>query len=110
MSFQGRHGVGDAERERAQEFRVDVEIEADLAPAGRSDRLEDTVDYTKVRAAARDVIEGPSRKLLEALAWDIAERVLALPRVVSVSVRIVKFPASMQPLDGAAVHIKRTRA
>jgi len=110
MSFHGRHGLRDAEREHAQEFRVDVEIEADLAPAGRSDKLADTVDYTKVRAAAREVIEGPSRQLLEALAAEIAERVLELPRVATVSVRVSKFPASMQPIDAAAVHIKRTRA
>jgi dihydroneopterin aldolase len=110
MSFEGRHGVRDAERERAQEFRVDVEIDADLEPAGRSDDLADTVDYTKVRAAAREVIEGPSRQLLEALAAEIADRVLALPHVLGVSVRIAKFPASMRPIDSAAVHIKRTRA
>ena len=110
MSFMGRHGVRDAERESPQEFRVDVEVEADLAAAGDSDRLADTVDYTRVRAAAREVIEGESRQLLESLASDIARRVLSLPHVESVSVRVAKRPASMQPLDSAAVHIKRTRA
>ena len=110
MSFQGRHGVRDAEREQAQEFRVDVEVAADLSQAGGTDRLADTVDYTKVRAAAREVIEGPSRQLLESLATEIAERVLSLPHVEKVSVRVAKRPASMQPIDAAAVHIKRTRA
>jgi dihydroneopterin aldolase len=110
MSFQGRHGVREAERETAQEFRVDIDVDADLAPAGRTDDLADTVDYTKVRAAARQVIEGPSRLLLEALARDIAERVLELPHVAGVSVRVAKRPASMQPIEAAAVHIKRTRA
>jgi dihydroneopterin aldolase len=109
MSFQGRHGVRPAEREQPQEFRVDLEVEADLAAAGASDRLEDTVDYTKVRAAAKAVIEGPPKALLESLADAIAQRVLELPRVTSVSVRVVKRPASMQPIDGAAVRIKRTR-
>jgi len=110
MSFTGRHGVRDAERASVQEFRVDVEVEADLAEAGRTDRLADTVDYTKVRAAAREVIEGPPQQLLETLAGAIAERVLRLPRVEAVSVRVAKRPASMQPIDAAAVHIKRTRA
>jgi len=109
MSFQGRHGVRDAERESAQEFRVDVEVEADLAEAGRSDRLDDTVDYRKVRATAREVIEGPPRQLLESLAGEIANRVLALPRVEGVAVRVAKRPAGMQPIEAAAVHIKRTR-
>ena len=109
MSFRGRHGVRDAEREGAQEFKVDIEVEADLAAAARTDRLADTVDYTKVRAAAREVIEGSPKQLLESLASAIAERVLSLPRVEAVSVRVAKFPPSMQPLDAAAVQIRRTR-
>ena len=110
MSFHGRHGVGAKERDRTQEFRVDVELETDLAAAGKSDDIADTVDYRRVRAAAKDVIEGTSKALLESLAAAIAERVLALPRVESVSVRITKWPASMQPIDGASVRINRTRA
>jgi dihydroneopterin aldolase len=110
MSFHGRHGVGAAEREAAQEFKVDVEVRADLAAAASSDRLADTVDYRQVRAAAKDVIEGDSRSLLESLAGAIADRVLQLPRVEAVSVRVTKWPASMQPIDGASVQIERTRA
>lgn len=110
MAFQGRHGVRPAEREQPQEFKVDIEVEADLAEAGRTDRLADTVDYTQVRAAAKSVIEGPPAKLLETLAGGIAERVLQMPGVASVSVRVAKRPASMQPIEAAAVHIKRTRA
>lgn len=109
MSFQGRHGVRPAEREQPQEFRVDLEVEADLTAAGASDRLEDTVDYTKVRAIARSIVEGEPVKLLETLATRIADEVLKLPKVMGVSVRVVKHPSSMQPIDAVAVHIKRTR-
>src|SRR5260370_36916455 len=110
MSFTGRHGVRDAERASVQEFRVDVEVEADLAEAGRTDRLADTVDYTKVRDAAREGIEGPPQQLLETLARAIAERILPMPRVEAVSVRVAQRPASMQPIDAAAVHLKRLPA
>jgi dihydroneopterin aldolase len=110
MSFYGHHGVREAERDQTQEFTVDIEVDADLEEAGHTDKLADTVDYTQLRAAAREVIEGPSRQLLESLAAAIAERALALPHVTAVSVRVAKRPASMQPLDAAAVHIKRTRA
>jgi dihydroneopterin aldolase len=110
MSFQGRHGVRPAEREQAQEFNVDLEIQTDLSQAGHTDRLADTVDYTQARAVVREVIEGESMHLLESLAASIAHRVLALPRVEAVAVRVAKRPASMQPIDFAAVRIERTRA
>lgn len=109
MTFLGRHGVRDAERENAQEFRVDLEVEADLVAAGSSDRLGDTVDYTKLRGIAREVVEGPPARLLESLAHRIAVRALELPRVRAVVVRITKRPASMQPIDGASVRIERRR-
>ena len=50
MVFNGRHGVTAAERARTQPFTVDVELEVNAARAGRSDRIEDTVDYRKVHA------------------------------------------------------------
>ena len=41
----GVHGVLAEEQERAQPFGVDLELLVDLAPAGASDALADTVDY-----------------------------------------------------------------
>jgi dihydroneopterin aldolase len=110
MSFQGRHGARASERERPQEFKVDIEVDCDLEKPGRTDRLEDTVDYTKLRAIAREVLEGESVSLLETLAARIADRLLDVPRVLAVSVRVAKRPASMLPIEAAAVHINRTRA
>lgn len=110
MSFNGRHGVRPAERENAQEFKVDIELEADLSEAGRTDQLMDTIDYSPVHAIAKQTIEGESVKLLETLAARIAGRVLELPRIRAVSVRVAKRPVGMMPIEAAAVHIKRTRA
>jgi 7,8-dihydroneopterin aldolase/epimerase/oxygenase len=110
MSFQGRHGVRPAERERPQEFKVDIEVDCDLSEPGKSDRIEDSVDYRQVRAIAKEVIEGESLRLLETLAARIAEKVLQLEKVGGVSVRISKRPESMQPIAAAAVRINRTRA
>ena len=110
MSFQGRHGVRPAERERPQEFKVDIELDCDLSEPGKSDGIEDTVDYRQVRSIAKEVIEGESQKLLERLAALIADRVLLLQRVAGVSVQISKRPESMQPIVAAAVRINRTRA
>jgi dihydroneopterin aldolase len=110
MSFQGRHGVRAAERERAQEFKVDLDVDCDLSQPGHTDRLEDTIDYTRLRAIAKEVVEGESKNLLENLAARIAEGVLQVSGVVAVSVTVAKRPASMLPIESAAVHINRTRA
>lgn len=110
LAFSGRHGVRPAEREQAQEFKVDIEVEADLSAAGKTDRLEDTIDYTRLRRVAKDVIEGESVKLLETLAARIADGILALSNVDRVTVRVAKRPVSMAPIEAAAVDISRTRA
>ncbi|MEA2655723.1 MAG: 7,8-dihydroneopterin aldolase/epimerase/oxygenase [Chloroflexota bacterium] len=110
MVFSGRHGVRPAERNKPQEFKVDVKLDADLAEAGRTDSVGDTVDYRPVYAIAKEVIEGDSAQLIETLAARIADRILGLDKVVAVSVRVTKRPESMKPIDGASVKIKRTRA
>jgi len=112
MAFFGRHGVGDAERSAEQEIDVDVELEADLARAGASDDLADTVNYSRVFDACREVVEGRSYKLLEAIAEAIATKVLAdFPAVIAITVRVRK-PGV--PIDGrleyAGVSIERRRA
>src|SRR6202034_4258254 len=74
----GTHGVLPEEKRRAQPFEVDLELHVDLAPAAASARLEDTVDYAGVAAAAESVVAGPpSYDLLEALAGAVASAALA---------------------------------
>ena len=110
LVFEGRHGVSADERSRPQPFTVDIEVEADLSRAGTSDDIDDTVDYRRLRSIAKDVITGEPAHLIEALAHRIAVRSLEIPGVASISVRVAKRPSSMEPLDAAAVEIKRTRA
>lgn len=110
LRFFGYHGALPEERTAGQEFVVDVEVETDLRAAGRSDALEDTVDYREVYAAARDVTVGPPKQLLEALAEAIASRLLALDRVKAVTVRVRKPRARLAgPLDYSAVEVRRGR-
>ena len=96
MAFFGRHGVFPAERELGARFTVDIELEGDLHAAGRSDRLEDTIDYARAYELVREVVEGEPFHLLEAVAERICERLLVLPRVERATVRVHKKP----PLPG----------
>jgi dihydroneopterin aldolase len=111
MKFFGRHGVLPSERTRGQRFLVDVEVETDLREAGRTDSLSRTLDYRKIYAAAREVAEGPPMSLIEAVAEAIAGRVLALPRVHAVTVRVRKPEVVLGgPLEAAVVEVCRARA
>src|SRR5439155_26836488 len=98
MSFQGRHGVRPAERAQPQDFKVDIEVEADLAAAGRTDRLATRVATPAGGRAARGGTEGESRHLRESLASPIAERGLALPRGKPVRVRVASGLAAVSPV------------
>ena len=107
MAFFGRHGALPAERELGARFAVDVELEADLRIPGHSDRLLDTVDYSVAYEIVREVVEGPPRQLLEAVAETIAGRLLELPRVARVMVRISKKPPLAGEFRAFAVEISR---
>ena len=107
MTFRGRHGVLPSEREQAQPFTVDVELAADLTRAGTTDRLADTVDYTEAHAIVRAVIEGEHRDLLEAVAADIAERLLGLDGVQAARVRVAKKPPLPGEFRAFAVVVER---
>jgi dihydroneopterin aldolase len=114
MVFPGKHGVGEVERASSQPFEVDVEMVLDLAPAGRSDDLAQTIDYGEVFRICRSVIEGPSKHLMESLAEEIAGRVLVVgpePGVSEVVVRVRKPAVPLAGmLDHAGVEIVRRRA
>ena len=109
MSFFGHHGVYPAERELGTHFTVDVELELDLAAAGRSDRLEDTLDYREPYGLVREVVEGEPCQLVETLAERAAQRLLALPRVERVRVRVRKRPPLPGDLRSVGVEVSRSR-
>ena len=71
----GRHGEHESERAEGQTFEVDLAMHADLSKARASDQIADTIDYARAYAIVEEVIRGPSRRLLERLADEIATRI-----------------------------------
>lgn len=106
----GRHGVFAFEREQAQPFVVDLDLVVDLAPAGSTDALEDTVDYGGLVDRVRAEIEGEPRNLIESLAERIAGFCLEDSRVLRavVTVHKPKAPVTGKVAD-VAVSIDRSR-
>ena len=110
ISAKGFHGVLDFEKRDGQTFVVDVEMEVDLALAGTSDDLVDTVNYAEVAGDIVELIEGESLDLIEALADRIATKVLTRPLVEAVVVTVHKPQAPVgHPFTDVAVSVERLR-
>ena len=112
MVFHGRHGTLQAENELGQPFVVSVELHLDLRPAGTSDELTKTVDYSEVHRMAREIVEGPPVHLTETLAERIAAGTLdEHPAVEAVKVRVAKPHVRLDDpvLAGSAVEVLRRR-
>lgn len=105
-------GVLAHERTQPQPLDIDLDITFDLATAGRSDDLADTVDYGALCAAAAQVVASTAFELLEALAERIAVTLLdADPRIGAVTVWVRKLrPPVAQQLATSGVRITRSRS
>ena len=90
MRFYAFHGLEPQEKRQGQVFVVDVELYLDLAPAGREDNLDRSVDYAQVYSLIRRTVEEERFDLLEALAEALASRLLAAYPVQAVRVRVRK--------------------
>lgn len=91
IKFHGYHGFTALERQVGVRCSIDVELVLDLEAAGRSDALEDTIDYRKVHDLVLSVgTKERSFHLIEALALHMADRLLKEFRVQEVTVRVRK--------------------
>lgn len=112
LRFYAFHGVNPEEQALGQRFVIDVRIETDLRPAGRSDDLDRTISYSAVFKRVRAVVEGAPRRLIETVAEEIAATLLAdfpAAETVSVTVRKPEVPMKGSMLDSAGIRIVRTR-
>lgn len=106
----GVHGVLPEERQRAQPFEIDLDLDLVHRRAAGSDELADTADYGAAVSAVVDVVSMRSFRLLESLASAVADAVLADPMVeaVTVTVRKLRPPVPYQ-VASAGVRLRRVR-
>lgn len=105
-----KHGVLDFEQRTAQMFRIDVVAGLDLMTPGRSDDLEDTIDYGSLAVEVREVVGSESHALIERVAARVAETVLAHDLVDRVTVTVHKPSAPVEvALEDVSVTITRDR-
>ncbi|MDX8047706.1 dihydroneopterin aldolase [Gracilibacillus sp. S3-1-1] len=91
MSFYGFHGVFPEEKKLGQRFLVDLILETDLQKAGKSDDLHHSIDYGLVYQVTKQVVEGYSKNLVEAVAEEIAQSLLVrFDLLQACTVKVVK--------------------
>lgn len=100
-------GVTEAERAQPQRLLVTVEMERDLAEAGRTDMESATTPYDVVANLVRQVVAERPRKLVEAVADEIAEAILSRRLAVAVTIEVKKF--SVPHSQYVSVQIRRTQ-
>ncbi len=106
-----RCGADDDEREVPQPLEIDLDVVVDLGPAGRSDDLAETVDYSRLCDSVVASLATPVA-LLEHLAARVADAVLAADeRIESTAVALRKLrPPVPHHLASAGVRISRARS
>lgn len=111
MEFYGYHGVFKEENKLGQRFRVDLVVELDLKQAGETDALEHTVNYGELYKLTKDIVEGKTYKLVEAVAENITKTILGTFNTVqNVTITLIKpDPPIPGHYEHVAVEIKRGR-
>lgn len=105
------HGVNPEEKRDGQHFELDITLFVSVKRPGFSDKLSDTVNYSKAAKTAARVMMEERYDLIERAATRVAEQLLLdFPTVEQVRVCLKKPEAPVKlDFDYMAVEILRTR-
>ena len=103
MKFHAFHGCLDFEKEEGNTFLVSVSMELDTSFAGKTDNLEDTLNYQLVYDVVKREMEIPSN-LIEHAGQRILDAVFeAFPPIQTLQIRLSKLNP---PLGGSVESVK----
>ena len=111
MQFYGYHGLFAEENKLGQRFNVDAELYLSLKQAGTTDHMDDSIHYGEVFEKVKEIVEGEPRHLIEAVAEDIAQALLAtFSRLTACKIKVIKpNPPIHGHYESVAVEIYRER-
>ena len=112
MEFYGFHGLLPEEKKLGQRFLVTVHLYAQLQRAGQLDRMEESIDYAHVYDVVKEIVEGESKNLIEAVAEAIADALLkTFPRLKACHICVVKpDPPIVGHYESVSVEIYREQS
>jgi len=98
----GHHGARPGEKEEPQELVVDLDIEVTVG----DDEIAGTADYRGITEIVRAIVGERSFDLIETIAAEIADAVLAVDRIVRVTAVVHKPNAATRlGVDGVAAAV-----
>ncbi len=101
-------GINPEERRDRQDVLIDIVLWADTRAAGRSDNIDDAVNYRTITKRVIELVEGSQFYLVEKLAEEIAALCLQDPRVERATVSVEK-PGALRFARSVGVTIDRGR-
>jgi len=103
------HGVLPEERREGQNFYIDATLYLDMSKAGKSDNLDDTVNYAKVCEEISIVFKKKEYNLIEKAAWQTVKHLLKImPKIRKIDMTVNKPSAPIGlPFDNVSVSISR---
>jgi dihydroneopterin aldolase len=97
IAAEGRHGARAGEKDEAQPFVIDLDLEVDVS----GDTIDATADYRTITETVRSVVEDGSFDLIESMAQAVVGRVLEMPHVSRVTALVHKPSAARRlGIDG----------
>ena len=100
-------GVFDWERAIEQPLLIDVSMATDISEAGKSDDINDAINYKEVCDDITELCQQTKALLIERLAELIAAHILSKYNTTQVEVSVAK-PTAIKAAEAVAVQITRT--
>src|SRR5690625_1148847 len=112
MSFYGFHGLLPEENKLGQRFKVDLVLYLNLSKAGKSDQMDASIHYGEVYQIVKKIVEGETKKLIEAVAETIAKALFEhFPLLEACRVKVIKpDPPIPGHYESVAVEIFREKS
>jgi len=111
LRFYGYHGVLEEENKLGQKFVVNLDLFADLKEPGKTDCVEDTINYALVYEKVKIIVETKQFNLIEKLAQEIVNEIFnSFDKVIEIEIEIMKPEAPVKGIyDYFSVQLRRKR-
>ena len=108
LKIPARHGVYEFEKEKDGIFEIDINLYLPLLKAGKSDRLEDTINYEDIISTVTKAFTEKQYALVEAAAQSVCDRLLNDFKIDKITIRIRK-PHAPIDADFETVEVQLNR-